>query len=88
MDKPKQAKSWVKNPDNDTLLDSIESAMSNIVEAMDYLRGYEEFEIWFDTLDDMIGEMEPYHEQYEAIANAEYQQELEGLRRDYYRSVL
>lgn len=88
MEKPKQTARFEKNPENDTLLDELENAMSSIASAMEYLRGYEQFADWFDTLDDMFDEMEPEREQYENIASFEYRKEIESLTRDYYRSVM
>lgn len=88
MDKPKQTARFAKDPDNDTLLEELENAMSSIADAMECLRGYEEFSDWFDTLDDMYDEMQPEYEKYDIIAGIEYQKEIEGLTRDYYRSVL
>lgn len=88
MNKPVQTQKFCKNPDNDTLLEELEGAMSSIADAMECLRGYAEFADWFDTLDDVFEEMMPDHERYECIAAAEYEAEIEALTRDYYRSVL
>lgn len=88
MDKPKQTMQFEKNPDNDTLLEELESAMFSITEAMENLRGYEQFSDWFDMLDAMFDEMEPEREQYEIQAGVEYNKEIEGLTRDYYRMVM
>ena len=88
MTKPVQTERFFKNPSNDDLLEELEGAMSNIISAMECLRGYEEFSDWFDTLDDLVDEMQPDHERYESIAAAEYEAEIEALTRDYYRSVI
>lgn len=88
MKKPEQAKKLCRNPFNDDLLESIEGAMSSIADAMDYLKGYAVFAEWFDVLGDIYDEMKPDHEQYESVAAAEYEAEIEALTRDYYRSVI
>lgn len=88
MKKPVQTKKFFKNPSNSDLLEDLEGAMNNIADAMECLRGYEEFSDWFDTLDDVFSEMEPDHERYESIATAEYVAEIAALTRDYYRSVI
>lgn len=88
MKKPTQRDKFFKNPSNDDLLDELESAMSSIASAMECLLGYEEFSGWFDTLGDLMDEMQPDYEQYESIAAAEYEAEMEALTRDYYRSVI
>lgn len=88
MRKPKQFSKFRNNPDNIDLLEELESAMSSIESAMESLAGYEEFKDWFDTLDDMWEEMNSRREEYEAIDVAEYAKEIEGLNRQYLRSVL
>lgn len=88
MDKPRQTERFAENPDNITLLEELEEAMGSIAIAMEHLRGYEEFSDWFDTLDDVFDEMKPMYEECEAIDAAEYQKEMDGLRRQYYRDVL
>lgn len=88
MDKPKQTERFFENPDNSDLLEELEEAMGSIAIAMEHLRGYEEFSDWFDTLDDVFDEMKPMYEECEAIAAEEYAEEMEGLRRQYYRDVL
>ena len=88
MDKPRQTERFAENPDTITLLEELEEAMGSIAIAMEHLRGYEEFSDWFDTLDDVFDEMKPMYEECEAIDAAEYQKEMDGLRRQYYRDVL
>lgn len=88
MDKPVQTRILEAHPDNGTLLDELENALFNIAEAMERLRGYEVTEDWFNTLDDMFDEIKPVYDECEAIAVAEYAEEMDGLRRQYYRSVL
>jgi len=88
VNKPKQYAKLHKSADNSTLLEELEGAMYSIVDAMENLRGYEVFKDWFDTLDDMMDEMQPMLDEYEAIAAAEYREEMYGLNRQYLRSVL
>lgn len=88
MNKPTQYKVLHKNPDNIDLLTELEDAMDSIASAMKSLAGYEAFTDWFDALGDIWDEMKPEHDEYEAIDAAEYREEMDGLTRDYYRSVL
>jgi len=88
MKKPEQTKRLAENPDNEDLLNELESAMESIADAMECLKGYAAFADWFDTLDDIFDEMQPEYEQYESIAADEYAKEIAGLTRDYYRSVI
>lgn len=88
MFKPEQYKTLHKEVDNIDLLEMLDEAMSNIAMAMEALNGYEATADFFDTLSDLWDEMKPMHEECEAIDAIEYQKEIEGLTRDYYRSVL
>lgn len=88
LEKPTQYKRLHRDADNIDLLDSLENAMDSIASAMESLSGYEAFSDWFDVLSDLWDEMKPRHEEYERIDAAEYSREIEGLTRDYYRSVL
>lgn len=88
MKKPEQYKNLQKNPDNIDLLTELEEAMDSIASAMQNLAGYEAFTDWFDALSDIWDEMKPQHDEYEAIDAAEYRAEMDGLNRQYLRSVM
>lgn len=88
MKKPEQYKKLYKNPDNIDLLTELEEAMDSIASAMQNLAGYEAFTDWFDTLSDIWDEMKPQYDEYEAIDAAEYRAEMDGLNRQYLRSVM
>ena len=88
MKKPEQYKKLQKNPDNIDLLTELEEAMDSIASAMQNLAGYEAFTNWFDALSDIWDEMKPQYDEYEAIDAAEYRAEMDGLNRQYLRSVM
>lgn len=83
--KPKQTKVLKVNADADTLLSEIEEAMDSIASAMDNLRGYERFAEWFDTLDDLWGDMQPTQEELDAQVQAEWEREEAALNREFER---
>lgn len=87
IDKPVQTK-ITRDNSNDDLLDALDNARWHIREAMDELRGFDELSDWFDALDDIDDEMQPMYEQCEQVAANEYAEEMDGLRRQYYRSVI
>ena len=86
--KPTQYKKLHDNIDNADQLEGLEEAMGNIAIAMEALIGCTVFEGWFDTLGMVYDEMAPMYEECEAIDAAEYRAEMDGLNRDYLRSVL
>jgi hypothetical protein len=86
--KPKQYEKLHDKIDNADQLEGLEEAMSGIASAMEALSGYTVFEEWFDTLEMVFDEMTPMHEECEAIDAAEYRAEMDGLNRQYLRSVL
>lgn len=88
MQKPQQYAKLAKNPDNITLLSELEEAMDSIASAMRNLAGYEAFTDYFDALSDIWDEMKPQYDEYEAIDAAEYRKEMDGLNRQYLRSVM
>lgn len=75
-------------PDNSELLEAIEDAMKSISDAIESLRGYEDFEEWHSALTDILEEMQPMQAQLDAVVSAEWAEEVEDLRRQYYRDVL
>lgn len=88
MHKPEQYKTLAKHPDNIDLLSELESAMDSIASAMNSLAGYEAFTDYFDALSDLWDDMKPQYDEYEAIDAAEYRKEMDGLNRQYLRSVM
>ena len=86
--KPKQYDKLHDKIDNADQLEGLEEAMGSIAIAMEALSGYTVFEGWFDTLEMVFDEMTPMYEECEAIDAAEYRAEMDGLNRDYLRSVL
>ena len=88
MVKPQQYKVLHKHADNIDLLTELESAMDSIASAMSSLAGYEAFTDYFDTLSDLWDDMKPQYDEYEAIDAAEYRKEMDGLNRQYLRSVM
>lgn len=88
MVKPQQYKKLIKNADNVDLLTELENAMDSIASAMSSLAGYEAFTDYFDALSDLWDDMKPQYDEYEAIDAAEYRKEMDGLNRQYLRSVM
>jgi hypothetical protein len=87
MPKPTQTRMTFDNDAVD-LSAALEDAMNSIASAMEALQGFGDFSDWFDALGDIYDEMQPDCENYENICAAEYAEEIRGLTRDYYRSVL
>lgn len=75
-------------PDNSELLEVIEDAMKSISDAIETMRGYEDFEEWHSALTDILEEMQPKQAQLDAVVSAEWAEVVEDLRRQYYRDVL
>lgn len=75
-------------PSNFELLEAIGDAMGSISDAMESLRGYEEFDNWRKFLGDILDEMQPKQAEYQAIDDYEWQQEMADMERQYYKSVL
>ena len=74
--------------DNDDLYGVSEEALGSIAAAMESLYGYWELDHIFDALGHIYDDLEEMYNQYEAIAAEEQRKEIEGLTRDYWRSVL
>lgn len=87
MTRPKQTKVRPAS-DNDDLLEASGAALEHIADAMEELRGIEEFVDIFGGLEDIWDELMDQYKEYDAIATAEYREEMDGLLRQYYRSVL
>ena len=75
------------NADNDDRMQATESALSNVAEAMEALRGLWEYDYIFELLDDAFDRLEEEHTICENIAMDEQRKEEEGLTRDYWRMV-
>lgn len=88
MEKPMQTK--LTKSDDSLLLEAIELAMDDIANAMDNLRGHadDDYEEWFDTLDDMWDRMNNRREELEIIETARYHEEMDELRKEYYRGLM
>ena len=76
------------NADNDDLHQASEEALSSIEAAMDALKGYWELDHIFEVLGDAYDDLKQMYDEYDAIAEKEYADEIAALTRDYYRSVL
>lgn len=87
MDRVRQTNVTYNN-DNDSLLTAVQEAIYHVNEAMDELRGFGEYEEWFNTLDDLYDEMEKEQDERECQASADYQAEIADLNRDYERERL
>lgn len=87
MSKSKQITLSYDNPASERLI-AVENAMSCINDAMDELRGFGEFEDWFNALDDLYDELEAEQDKLESYATGEYQAEMDELRREYERDLL
>lgn len=83
--KPKQTKKLSTNADADTLLAEICDAMDSVANAMESLRGYEQFADWFDTLDELWDDMQPTQEELDAQVQAEWEREEAALNREFER---
>ena len=86
--KPVQYEKLHDKIDNADQLECLDEAMGCIASAMEVLSGYSVFAEWFDTLEMVFDEMEPMYEECEAIDTAEYRAEMDGLNRQYLRSVM
>ena len=87
MKKPYQTKKPI-TADNDDLYEASEEALDSISSAMEALRGYWELDSIFDALNGVYDDLKDLFDQYDAIAAEEQRKEIEGLTRDYYRSVI
>lgn len=78
-----KAESW-------ELLEALELAMNDVECGMENLRGYadDDFEDWYDTLNDMLDWMNKRREELEIIETASYHEQMDELRKEYYRSVM
>jgi len=85
--KPYQTKKPI-TADNDDLYEASEEALDSISSAMEALRGYWELDSIFDALNGVYDDLKDLFDQYDAIAAEEQRKEIEGLTRDYYRSVI
>lgn len=87
MSKSKQITLSYDNPASERLI-AVENAIMCINDAMDELRGFGEFEDWFNALDDLYDELEAEQDKLESYATGEYQAEMDELRREYERDLL
>lgn len=87
IEKPVQTRVTMDNS-NDDLLIAVNEAKWHISEAMDELRGFGEYEEWFDALSDMYDEMDAEQDKRESYATGEEQAVLAEMRRDYERDLL
>ena len=87
MEKPYQTKKPII-ADNDDLYEASEEALDSIASAMEALRGYWELDSIFDALGGVYDDLKDMFDEYDAIASEEQRKEIEGLTRDYYRSVI
>lgn len=69
-------------------LEAVENAMYYISDAMDFLRGFGEYEDAFNTLDDLYGELESTYADLDREAAGDHAEMLSELTREYYRDVL
>lgn len=77
-----------REPDRDTKYDMMSEAMDSIKSAISSLEdksGY--FENVIDILKDALNEMEPEYQRIDFELQKEYDDEIAGLTRDYYRMV-
>lgn len=77
-----------RNHSADDLHDAVSNALYYVKEALSELRGFGEYEEWFNTLDDLQDEMQDEILPLEAQVSADYDAEMAALTRDYYKSVL
>jgi len=87
VNKPYQTKKPI-TADNDDLYEASEEALDSIASAMEALRGYWELDSIFDALGGVYDDLKDLFDEYDAIAAEEQRKEIEGLTRDYYRSVI
>ena len=87
MEKPYQTKKPI-TADNDDRLEATEEALLSVSAALEALRGLWEYDHIFELLDDAFDQLEAEYNVCENIASEEYRKEIEGLTRDYYRSVI
>lgn len=81
IEKPVQTRVAYDN-DNDSLLTAVSEAMWHVGEAMDELRGFGEYEDWFNTMSDMYDEMEREKDERESYASGEEQAVQAEIWRD------
>ena len=70
------------------LHEALDSAMFNIREAMESMKGYPELVDKFSELSDLHDELYAMYEECETNINAEYADMVREITRDYYRSVI
>ena len=68
--------------------DQLEEALSGIESAMEALRGYGEFAVWFDDLSELVDAMEQERDELDRQAADEYIAEMDEMTSDYWRSVI
>lgn len=78
----------VRRAEDWELLEALELAIDDVADAMENLRGFEDFEEWFDTLDDLHGWMNLRREELEVNETAAYNDQINELRKEYLRGVL
>lgn len=78
----------VRRAEDWELLEALELAIDDVADAMENLRGFEDFEEWFDTLDDLQGWMNLRREELEVNETAAYNDQINELRKEYLRGVL
>lgn len=78
----------VRRAEDWELLEALELAIDDVADAMENLRGFEDFEEWFDTLDDLHSWMNLRREELEVNETADYNDQINELRKEYLRGVL
>ena len=76
------------NNDVGDILTAIDTAMSDLDDALDELKGLGELLDVYHALQDSMSELEKLKDQYESYMSGEYQQQLADMAREYYRSVI
>lgn len=87
MKKPKPVRP-TKHNDVGVLLEALEIALEHVYDAMDEIKGYDELSDLYRTLDYLHDDMYSQYEGYEIIAQAEHDEMIRDLTKEYYRGLL
>ena len=87
MGRVEQSRKWYK-ASNDDLLECLEETMGDIEDALENMRGFEDCCEWFDTLNEILDEMEEKRRECEIVSAGDHQEMLDELHKEYLRGLL
>ena len=87
MEKPKQV-TLSRGSSAAERLDAVENALWHVQEAMEYLKGFEEYTDQFNACADLYDDLMAEYSELEREAAGEYTEMVAELTREYYRDAL